>query len=75
MRPKVAIASKLKTVLKVIRDRQIPLVMQPIWKTQGKSAKLHDYCLDIFVWSNIAFTQLFLDAATEEINIDKTRHF
>lgn len=61
----------LNTVLKVIRDRQIPLVMQPIWKTQGKSAKLHDYCLDIFVWSNIAFTQLFLDAATEEINIDK----
>lgn len=63
------------TALAGYMAHQVPLVMQPIWKTQGKSAKLHDYCLDIFVWSNIAFTQLFLDAATEEINIDKmSRH-
>lgn len=56
-------------------DDQIPLVIQPIWKTQGKSAKLHDNCLDIFIWSNLAFTRLFIDAAKSELNSDKiTRH-
>ena len=49
--------------------------MQPIWKTEGKSAKLHDNCLDIFMWSNLAFTRLFIDAAKSEFNSDKiTRH-
>jgi hypothetical protein len=33
--------------------------MQPIWKTEGKKAKLHDDAFDIFVWSNYAFTHLF----------------
>jgi hypothetical protein len=44
---------------------QYPLIIQPIWKTLGKSPILANYCLDIFVWSNLAFTRLFLDMATE----------
>jgi len=40
-----------------------PLLMQPIWKTIGKSPKLADNCLDIFVWSNFALTRLFIDSA------------
>ena len=40
---------------------QSPLVMQPIWKTVGKTSKLYPNCLDIFVWSNFAFTRLFFD--------------
>ena len=39
---------------------QSPLVMQPIWKTVGKTSKLYQNCLDIFVWSNFGFTRLFL---------------
>jgi hypothetical protein len=50
---------------------QEPLVMQPIWKTQGKSSKLSDNCLDVFVWSNLAFTQLFCDVARKEISKNK----
>jgi HindVP restriction endonuclease len=46
---------------------QEPLVMQPIWKTVGKSPALAENCLDVFVWSNLAFTQLFLDVARKEI--------
>ncbi len=38
---------------------QRPLVMQPIWKTQGKRQTLHQDAFDIFVWSNFAFTRLF----------------
>jgi len=40
-----------------------PLLMQPIWKTVGKSPKLAENCLDIFVWSNFALTRLFIDSA------------
>ncbi|GBF78649.1 HindVP family restriction endonuclease [Aphanothece sacrum] len=56
-------------------NHQFPLIMQPIWKTEGKSAKLHEQCLDIFMWSNLAFTRLFIDSAKSELNSDKiTRH-
>jgi len=55
-----------KIILSVI-DKQEPLLMQPIWKTNGKSPKLADNCLDVFVWSNFAFTQLFVDVARGEL--------
>ncbi|MDR1924649.1 MAG: HindVP family restriction endonuclease [Planctomycetaceae bacterium] len=41
-------------------DKQEPLVLQPVWKTEGKSPRLAQYCLDVFVWSNFAFTELFM---------------
>ena len=55
-----------------ILDKQEPLVMQPVWKTEGKSPKLSENCLDVFVWSNLAFTQLFLDVARRELIALKT---
>ena len=42
---------------------QRPLLLQPVWKTIGKSAQLANNCLDIFVWSDFALTRLFMDAA------------
>jgi HindVP restriction endonuclease len=54
-----------------ILDKQQPLIIQPIWKTEGKSSKLSENCLDVFVWSNLAFTQLFLDVAREEVKGNK----
>ncbi len=42
---------------------QHPLVMQPIWKTEGKKLTLHTDAFDIFVWSNFAFTRLFFREA------------
>jgi HindVP restriction endonuclease len=50
-----------------IIEKQQPLVIQPIWKTQGKSPKLAENCLDVFVWSNLAFIRLFTNAAKNEI--------
>lgn len=44
-------------VLKVMSDmtdKQTPLIIQPVWKTDGKTARLADDCLDVLVWSNIA---------------------
>lgn len=51
-----------------ILDYQKPFLMQPIWKTEGKSPKLLDHCLDVFVWSNLAFARLFIDLTKTEIN-------
>lgn len=53
---------------------QTPLIMQPIWKTKGKKPKLAENCLDIFVWSNLAFIRLFLRAVKPEVkNLKITR--
>ena len=46
-------------------DYQEPLVAQIVWKTVGKSAHLHDNCLDAFLWSTFAFTRLFINAAKQ----------
>jgi len=48
-------------------DHQSPLLMQPIWKTEGKSPRLAKQCLDVFVWSNFAFTRLFIGVAKIEL--------
>jgi hypothetical protein len=40
---------------------QKPLLMQTIWKTQGQSPVLADNAFDIVVWSDYAFSRLFLD--------------
>ncbi len=60
----------LNTILLESLDKQEPLIVQPIWKTIGKSSQLADSCLDIFVWSNYAFTRLFLNIATDELTTE-----
>lgn len=48
--------------------KQKPLVMQTIWKTQGQSPVLADQAFDIVVWSDYAFSRLFVDSAFEVEN-------
>jgi hypothetical protein len=45
---------------------QRPLVMQPFWKTKGQSPILCENCFDIVVWSNLAFSRLFLETSNDE---------
>lgn len=40
---------------------QKPLLMQTLWKTDGQSPILADQAFDIVVWSDYAFSRLFLD--------------
>lgn len=47
---------------------QKPLLMQTVWKTQGKSPLLADNAFDIVVWSDYAFSRLFIDSAIEAAN-------
>ena len=59
------IIQTIKTLLLTKIDDQIPLVIQPIWKTIGKSSRLHENCLDVFVWSTFAFAKLLLDTVEQ----------
>lgn len=58
-----AAVKALDIFLEEFKHLQQPLLMQPIWKTIGKTPVLADNCLDIFVWSDFALTHLFLDSA------------
>lgn len=40
---------------------QKPLLMQTLWKTQGQSPILTEQAFDIVIWSDYAFSRLFLD--------------
>lgn len=42
-------------------SKQKPLVMQTIWKTQGMSHLLAENAFDVVVWSDYAFSRLFVD--------------
>ncbi len=47
-------------------SRQKPFLMQPIWKTKGKSPELSDHAFDVFVWSDFALCRAFIDRAKHE---------
>jgi hypothetical protein len=64
MKPKALnIVSALEVFLSQHADSEVPLLLQPVWKTVGKSSQLEEHCLDTFVWSNFAIAHLFLAAA------------
>lgn len=44
---------------------QKPLLMQTLWKTQGQSPILSEKAFDIVIWSDYAFSRLFLDKSAE----------
>ncbi len=54
------------SLVKIVEDLDLvqrPNVLQPIWKTDGKSPRLADQCLDLFVWSTAGFLYFILDIA------------
>jgi hypothetical protein len=54
-----------EAVLNVSKDmykQQTPLMIQPVWKTEGGRMRLSDECLDVFVWSNLATIQMCCNA-------------
>ena len=57
------ILNVLETFLNTFEDAQVPLVLQPVWKTNGKLPELANQAFDIFVWSNMALCRLFLNQA------------
>lgn len=56
---------------KKYHEKQKPLLMQTLWKTQGQSPILADQAFDIVVWSDYAFSRLFVDGSDETANTMK----
>lgn len=67
------ICNTIDSVLLDSLDMQKPLLLQPIWKSKGKTLELEDYCLDAFVWSDYGFTRLFIDNLQRSNNGKITR--
>lgn len=53
-----AIESSILAVSSDMCDKQKPLIIQPVWKTDGNKMRLKEDCLDVFVWSNLAIIQM-----------------
>lgn len=58
----------IRRMVNDVHSNQVPLIMEPVWKTQGKSSKLADNCLDIFIWSNLGALNLFMPCENEEFH-------
>lgn len=60
----------IKRLIESSYETQTPIVMESVWKTEGKSPKLSYNCLDVFVWSNCGILKLFMpkedDFVTDE---------
>lgn len=76
----VNVTPHLSQMSKIVDDlliaqtaKQSPLVLQPIWKTNGKSQVLSDNAFDVFVWSDYAFAQLFLSVVRGELRNDSEK--
>jgi hypothetical protein len=48
-----------------LERNQSAFLLQPIWKTIGKSPELADDCLDVFVWSNAGFSNFISSIANK----------
>lgn len=69
------ICKSIYTISKALERSQSPFLLQPIWKTMGKSPMLAKDCLDVFIWSDAGFTN-FLSKIANNIsrNNQITRH-
>lgn len=72
---KIEISSYQEKLLKSVNQfqesfhsKQKPFLLQPIWKTQGKSPILSENAFDIFVWSDFALCRTFMDRSINKKN-------
>lgn len=54
-------------IVSLKNDKQKPIIMEPIWKTEGKSPRLSENCLDVFVWSDFGMLNLFFPEENVEL--------
>jgi hypothetical protein len=66
--------TNMRAVLEVIRDLimagvdlQTPMVLNVVWRTIDRTAYLEDDCFETFVWTDMAFTALFLQSASKSL--------
>ena len=57
------IFSAMNKFLIEFEELQKPLVLQPVWKTDGMEPRLADNCLDVFAWTDIGLARCIYDLA------------
>lgn len=62
------IIDSLNFLFETLETKQSPFLLQPIWKTNGKSPQLSDHCLDVFIWSDAGFTNFITAIANSDRN-------
>ena len=60
------IVGSIERVAASIQDSQNAFLIQPIWKTAGKSPELADQCLDVFIWSDAGFCDFISKIANRD---------
>lgn len=68
-----AIKEAILNVSANLANKQVPLIIQPIWKTDKKMTDLEDNCLDVFVWSNLSVIQMCLRENGVENDISRNQ--
>ncbi len=63
-----AIHAALNRFLKNQELKQHPNIIQPVWKTKGKSRLLAEHCLDVFAWSTAGFLYFILEISPADGN-------
>lgn len=65
------IIKSLRDVFLSLENKQSPFLLQPIWKTNGKSPELAENCLDVFFWSDSAFIHFITEITDKNPNATK----
>ncbi len=60
------IVNTINNLSTLLGESQESFLLQPIWKTNGKSPELADNCLDVFVWSNAGFSRFISEIANKD---------
>lgn len=50
----------IRGIVRAKYNSQKPILMQPVWKTIGKSPRMPENCLDLFVWSDFGMLNMFM---------------
>lgn len=67
------IKEAILAVSKDLVNKQVPLIIQPIWKTNRSLTDLEENCLDVFVWSNLSVIQMALRESTPDNDISRNQ--
>jgi hypothetical protein len=62
------IVLSLEKIAISLEDDQKAFLLQPIWKTKGKSPQLAKNCLDVFFWSDAGFALFITEIADDDPN-------
>lgn len=65
------IVKAIENISIFLENTQKAFLLQPIWKTNGKSPQLAYNCLDVFVWSNAGFCKFISNIASDNLRANR----